>query len=222
MPGGFPAHDEIETAVGLSRRHAGAGLAGRHFHDAPDRHRDRVLAGLRQQIHLCAEIEIADIVAAPPLVRVGITRDDATDLLVVDEDREKVAINAGVEQEGPEDLGSVLDAHRQGAGEIADVGEALGVVGAAAISADRPFTGREHLGSGYKPQPGVALKSRRGRSCIVGHCLLRTGLRACADCCRQQKHPRERHASKGHLSPPKPSVICVTPSCRRSFPNLTG
>ena len=49
-------------------------------------------------------------------------------------------------------------------GEIADVGEALDVVGATTVAADGPLTVRENLRGRHKPQSSVAEERRRRRA----------------------------------------------------------
>ena len=54
------------------------------------------------------------------------------------------------------------------AGEVADVGEALDVVRAAPVAADRPLTVAEDLAGRHKPQSSVAEERRRRRSRLLG------------------------------------------------------
>ena len=83
---------------------------------------------------------------------------------VGDEDRTQVAVDARVEEERAEHLGPVFDADGERSGEVADVGEALDVVGAATVAARRPLTVREHLRGRHKPQTSVAEERRRRRT----------------------------------------------------------
>src|SRR4030095_2548052 len=95
-------------------------------------------------------------------------------------------IDAGVEQEGSEDLCPILDADAERAGEVADVREAVDVVRAATIAAGRTLTVWKNLAGRHKPQPSVAEERRRGRTypglrrrrrrrCLGARLILRRG-----------------------------------------------
>ena len=130
-------------------------------------HRRRVLPGLGPQIDFRAEVEVADVVAGPALVHARIAIDDAAEGRVVDEQRTEIAIDARVDEERSEDLGAILHAERERAGEIGDVGVALNLVGAAPVAARRPLAVRQHFGGGHEPQAGVAEERRRRRARAV-------------------------------------------------------
>src|SRR6476646_8796956 len=141
----FLADDEVDAGVNFARRDARVLLACRHLHDAANRQRRRLLAELGPEIDLGSEIEIADVVASPPLVHKRIAIDDAARLRVAREERPDVAVDPCVEEERSEDLGAILQAHAERAGKVADVREALDVVRAAAIAGDRDLSVWQNL-----------------------------------------------------------------------------
>src|SRR5262249_9500444 len=128
------ADDGVNGEVRLAGARADVILARRQLHHRPHGDRRRILAPFRQQVDLSAEVEITDVVPGPVLVHSRIAVDDAADRRIRgDEQRVGIAIDAGVEQEGAEDFGAVLDTDAKGAGEVADVGVALLPVGAAPV-----------------------------------------------------------------------------------------
>ena len=160
----FLARDEVEQDVGFARAVADVLLRRRQLDDAAEGEGGRILAILRPQIHLRADVEVADVVARPRLVDARIAIDDPSDGGIGDEHRDDVAIDARIDEERPEDLGPIPEAHGKGAGEVGDVGVALDEVRAAPIPADRPLTAGEHFGGRHIPQSSVAVERRRRRS----------------------------------------------------------
>ena len=193
------------------------------FDGGAQRHRGGRLRPLRHEVEFRADEQVADVVAAPSAVRPRIAVDDAADLGVVDEDRPQIALDPGVDQKRSENLGAVLDADAERAGEIADVGEALNEVGAAAVAARRPLAIRQHFGGWHEPQAGVAEKRRRGRPRVVSRrrcggrlrSCSRTGLRVRRGCDEQNRRPHtsnealwsSRCTSRGNSS----SVLRLVP-----------
>src|SRR5206468_10009406 len=95
-------------------------LRRRELHDAADGERSRILAIPRPQIHLRAHVEVADVVARPRLVDARIAIDDPADGRIGHEHRDDVALDARVEEERPDDLGSLPEADPESSGEAAD------------------------------------------------------------------------------------------------------
>ncbi len=164
----FLAADEVDAEIGLPGRDAHVFVAGRQLHHAAEGERRRLLLELGPQVELPADVEVAHVVAGPPLVDPRVAIDNAAHVRVVDEQRHQVAIDAGVDEERPEELRAVLDPDRKRAGDIADVAEALDVIRAAPVAADRPLTVAEHLAGRNKPQSSVAEEGRRRRSSLFG------------------------------------------------------
>src|SRR5205823_940799 len=73
----FLADDQIETEVRLAGADAGVHLAGRELDGGAQRERRRVLAVLGPEAVFDAEVEVADVVAAPGFVGLRIAGDDA-------------------------------------------------------------------------------------------------------------------------------------------------
>ena len=130
--------------------------------------RRRLLAELRPQIELRAHVEVADVVAGPALVHPRVAIDDAAHVRVVDEQRPQVAIDPRIDEERSEELRAVLDPDGERARDIADVAEALDVIGAAPVAADRPLTVAEDFAGRNKPQSSVAEEGCGRRSGLFG------------------------------------------------------
>ena len=162
------AANEVEPEIGLPGRHARVVVAGRQLHHPAERERRRLLAELRPQVELRAQIEVADVVAGPALVHPRGAIDDAPHVRVVGEQRPQIAIDPRVHEERSEELGAVPDADGERGGDVADVAEALDVVRAAPVSADRPLTVAEDFAGRNKPQSSVAEEGRCRRSRLLG------------------------------------------------------
>src|SRR5262249_9879404 len=142
----FLADDRVDREIELAGADALIGVAGRYLEDAAECERRRIALTLGEQVDLGADVEIADVIACPELVDLRIAIDRAAERGIRKEDGTDVAVDARHGEERAEDLGAVLDAEREGSGEVADVGVALDPVGAAAIAADRHLAVAEHLG----------------------------------------------------------------------------
>ena len=164
---GFLADDAVDREVRLAGAVAHAVLRSRQLDDAADRDGQRILAVLRPQVDLRADIEVADVIPSPRLVDARVPIENPAEVRVLDEQRFDVAVDAGVEEERSEDLRAILDAVPNRAGEVADVCVALDEVRAATIPANGPFAAREDFAGRHKPHTSVAEERRRRGSGLL-------------------------------------------------------
>jgi hypothetical protein len=127
-------------------------------------------AGLGPEVHLGAEVDVAEVVAGPRGVDAGIPIDKPAVFRVGIEQRPDVAVDARIEEHRPEDFRAAFDAVCERAGEVANVGVALNIVGASTVAADRPLAFGQYLGRGHEPQTRIAEEGRRGRACVICSC----------------------------------------------------
>ncbi|PYR37407.1 MAG: hypothetical protein DMF90_06775 [Acidobacteria bacterium] len=100
---------------------------------------------LARQVELAANVEVADPVASPARVHLGVAIENAAPLLIGREDGTQIALDARVEEKRGEDFGAISEAEGEGAGDVADVRVTLDVIRSPTIGARRPFPFRKHL-----------------------------------------------------------------------------
>ena len=154
---------------------------------------ERRLGPFRRQVHLRADYDVADRVAAERSRGVRKIRQHAADRrLIRTKERPHVPVDAGQEGHRAEDLHAIPEAERERPGQRLDRGESLLPIEGRKVAAAGDQARPDDLGGRYEPQPGVAEERYAGRPRVA---FLR------------DRRTRPREDDRGQHQDPEPYIV---------------